>query len=352
MCRCPSENLILNFLSKIYQVVLILREILFKIGFYKKRKLGCKVISVGNITLGGTGKTPCVEMLANLIADYGGKVVLISRGYKRKSRRLRIVSDGMKIREERENAGDEPYFLAKTLKNIPVIVSRDRYKAGIIAINKFSSKTIILDDGFQRRYSLYRDLDIVLIDSTNPFGNYRLFPAGVLREPINKLNAADIFILTKVDEAENKEESKNRLNKIKKDCVILESIYKPVCFIRNEETKELNLVKNKKVFLLSSIANPFYFERIIEKLGGEVIHHLKYSDHHEYSNMDISIIKNKFKDSNSHFLITTEKDAVRLNNSDVISYREFPVYSLKIEFEILNDGKEKLLKILKSRGII
>lgn len=338
--------MILNLLSVIYRVVLILREVLFRIGLFKRKKLACFVVSVGNITLGGTGKTPCVESLANLIHSYGKKVSVISRGYKRKSKGLKVVSNGREILLSQNDSGDEAYYLAKTLKNIPVVVSKDRYKAGLVAIKKFLSEVIILDDGFQRRYSLRRDLDIVLIDSTNPFGNYRLFPAGILREPMDKLNGADVFILTKVDDARNKEELKMELTRIKNNCLILESVYNPVCFVFQDKVASLDFVRNKKVFLLSSIANPFYFERIIERLGAEIIQHLKYPDHYNYSLADFVKIENNFKNSKAEFLITTEKDAVRLHT------KELPVYSLKIEFEILDGGKEKLVELFKSRKIV
>lgn len=350
-------QMILDFLSGLYNVFLFLREIFYRIGIFKRKRLNCIVISVGNITLGGTGKTPFVESLADTIYSYNKKVVLISRGYKRKSKGLKIVSDGKEIFESQENSGDEAYYLAKRCKNIPVIVSKGRFSAGELAINKFLSDCLILDDGFQRRYGLSRDLDIVLIDSTNPFGNYKLFPSGILREPLNKLKDADVFILTKVDEAKNKEQLRNELIKIKKDCLILESIYNPVGFVSKDEQYMVGFVKNKKAFLVSSIGNPFYFERIIEKLDAIIIKHLKYPDHHNYSSYDIIKIENDFKKSKAEFLITTEKDIVKLGDCEPSGARLGPelsmnVYFLRIKFEFLKEDKEKFMEILKQKGII
>ena len=338
----------LNFLASLYRVLLLSRERLFQIGVLKRKRLGCSAVSVGNITLGGTGKTPCVEMLAKLIVSKGKSVSIISRGYKRKSKGLKVVTNGKGIIETAKDSGDEAYYLAKVLKNIPVIVCKNRYKAGIFAVSEFSSSVVILDDGFQRRYSLYRDLDIVLIDTTNPFGDYKLFPAGILREPINKLSCADVFILTKTDEAKNKEELKKEIRLINRDALIIESIYRPVCFIMQDKTVGLDFIGNKKVFLLSSIANPFYFERIISKLNCNIIGHLKYQDHYEYSYSDITKIEKKFNDSEADYLITTEKDTVRLNSVQIP--KELPIYSLKIEFEISNS--DKLVELLKLRRII
>ena len=340
----------LNFLSLIYKIVLILREFAFKTGILKKKKLDCFVVSVGNITLGGTGKTPCVEMLAKLISSYGKSVSIISRGYKRKSKGLRIVSDGRKIFTTKEDSGDESFYLAKTLLgNIPIIVCKDRYKAGLLAIKEFLSKVIILDDGFQRRYNLRRDLDIVLIDATNPFGNHKLFPSGILRESLGSLKDADIFILTKSDSAEDKEKLQGQLKQIKNNCSILESVYKPVSLIWNDEIKELSFIKNKRIFLLSGIGNPFYFEGMVVKLGANIIEHLKYPDHYRYSDNDILDIENRFKNSKSDIIITTEKDAIRLPEFKNIDTK---IYSLKIEFEILDEYKEKFIQLLKLRGII
>jgi tetraacyldisaccharide 4'-kinase len=185
--------------SQAYELAARLRVKLYETGFLKQQNLQCKVVSIGNITVGGTGKTPVTLHVADLLRRMGYKVAVISRGYGGSAgKKAGIVSDGQEIKMTPEEAGDEPYMISLKLKGIPVIVGRDRVKAGRFAIGEFGSDIIVLDDGFQH-LGLRRDLNIVLLDSANPFGNGYLLPRGVLREPLSHLGRADAFVLTRSD---------------------------------------------------------------------------------------------------------------------------------------------------------
>lgn len=330
-------KLMLLLISSVYFLIIKLKEFLYKTKIGQQKRLPCKVVSVGNITTGGTGKTPLTKFIAESLQDK--KVGILIRGYKRKSRdRIIVVRDNL----DPSCVGDEPYFLAKELPLVSVFVCKDRYAGGKFAIDKFKTEILILDDGFQRRLSLYRDIDIVVIDATNPFGNGHLIPAGILREDVKSLKDADIFFLTKVDGVENVKDLINQLKKINEKALIVESVYEPVelYYLFNwEEKYGTNEFKGKKILSLSGIGNPVYFERTVFKLSPKEIYPLRFLDHHNYTKEDILLINKK--SSNFDYIITTEKDSVKLFNllEDNLSKK---ILVLKIKIKIVKGEKEFL----------
>ncbi len=199
--------------SLLYGLVVSLRILLYQKGIFQSRSLPCKVISVGNITLGGTGKTPFVCWLAERIQGEGYRVAVLSRGYKGNfSGSFSLVSDGERTLCDVRQGGDEPYLMAQKLKGIPVIVGPQRWISGRYAVERFRTEVVILDDGFQH-LPLKRDLDLLLIDSSLPFGNGHLFPRGILREPLSGLSRADALILTKVGQSGNIKKIKENLSR-------------------------------------------------------------------------------------------------------------------------------------------
>ena len=201
--------LFLSMASKVYGGVVKIRRIFYKNGILISKKLSCPIISIGNITVGGTGKTPMTIYVAQVVKNLGYKVAIISRGYKGKAEKIGgIVSDGKGLLMTPENAGDEPYLMANRLKDVQVIVGKNRFDAGRLAIRKFDPDVIVLDDGFQH-LMLQRDLDMVLLDYHRPFGNGHLLPRGVMREPVSALLHADAIILTKSDTRNDNETSSN-----------------------------------------------------------------------------------------------------------------------------------------------
>jgi len=335
----------LQAISSIYGLGVRARLFLYRTGLLKESRLPCKVISVGNITLGGTGKTPTVEYIARLLKEEGMDVVLLSRGYGGRIREnFRVVSDGNRLLLSLGEAGDEPYMLAQRLQGIPIIVGRRRDLSGQYACAHFHSHVAILDDGFQH-LGVKRDVDILLVDSQTGFGNGRLFPRGPLREPLAHLSRADLFIMTKVENHRNCGALEERIKCHKRDAVIFHSNYSPDYLTDLNRGKRLPIeyIKERHVAALSGIANPAYFRRLLEFAGAKVEEEILFPDHHVYSGRDIPIIQRAM--NKAECILTTEKDAIKL--SGVIG-RDFPIVSLGIGLKITkgNHFRRLLLDLL------
>ncbi len=302
-------------LSIIYGIIIWVRNKLYDIKIFRSLKIdNCKLISVGNISIGGTGKTPVIKFLAIYLSQMGFKVAILSRGYRRSSKDTVIVSDGKQILVGLENAGDEPLLLAQQLKNIPIVVESDRNKGALIIQEKFQSDIILLDDAYQHR-RLHRDFDIVLVDASVGFGRGLLLPAGFLREPIKNLKRADLIWFTRIDQSKNLE---NLISQVRgyssspmiksKHCAI------EIIHTNTGNRYQLSYLNQKKVLLFSGIANPTSFEKMVTALGGKVVFHLKFSDHYQYKQTDINRVINRARDINADLILTTEKDFVRIMN--------------------------------------
>lgn len=318
-------------LSLIYGLIVRLLIFVYRI---KPRQLDCRVISVGNITLGGTGKTSLAALIARYLKQQGHRVAILSRGYKRK----------VKIYDLRftnyENMGDEPYMLAKNLGGIPVIVNKDRIKAAKQAIKAHNADTIILDDGFQQ-WKIEKDLEIVAIDSAKPFGNRQLIPRGILREPLSSLRRADIFILTKTNLNPDFQDIEHFLSRVNPAAQIFDSIHKPIGFYKLDNVNELlglDVLKGKKVTLISGIGDPESFENLIAGLGINIGLSFKFPDHHQYSQKDLESIVQESQKKSIDTIITTEKDAVRLYDMRY-AICDMQLLVLRIELVITNDEK-------------
>jgi len=325
-------------MASFYYLIIKLKLFLYEKKIIKQHSLKTKIISIGNITLGGTGKTPAVIEIANLFQN--NKLTILSRGYKSEyEHKIAIVSDGNEILLKQKEAGDEPYLLAKRLPSVPIIIGKDRVKSARYAIYKFGAEIIILDDGFQY-LPLKRDLDIVLIDGREPYGNTHIFPMGNLREPIESLKRAHIFIITKVDQCLNRSWIIQHLKRINPQAIILESIHKPIKFVGLDSKEEYHLeaIKDMDILALSSIGDPECFEATLRKLVNKKFIHLKFPDHYVYTKKDI----NKLTDylQGVSFIITTEKDIVRLKD---VAPPDFPILYLMIKFEIITPNWQKVI---------
>jgi tetraacyldisaccharide 4'-kinase len=343
----------LRQLSHLYTSIVRSRLLLYEHGIFRHHTLGCQVISVGNLTVGGTGKTPVVEVFARELQREGRKVAILSRGYKKvepgffekltdrmllreRSRPPRVVSDGSRLLLDSAMSGDEPYMLASNLHDVSVLVDKDRVKSGRYAINKLGCDTLILDDGFQY-LALKHRVEIVLVDSTNPFGNEYTLPRGVLREPIRNIRRANFIFITKSD-GSGVPTLKARLRELNPTAEIIECRHcaRYVQNVFSAERKELDFLKGLKVVALSGIAAPAGFESEIERRGATLLDRHNFADHHRYSQQEIIDIINKSKQLGAEAIITTEKDAVRfpeLHRWDV------PTYFLRVDIEILS-GEE------------
>jgi tetraacyldisaccharide 4'-kinase len=346
--RASLLRALLRGLSVIFYILVQMRLWLHKHRILRARTLGCQVISVGNVTVGGTGKTPIVETFARALTEKGRKVAILSRGYKsrktplwekilKKEERLpRVVSDGERLLLNSDLAGDEPYMLASNLAEVSVLVDKDRVKAGKYAIRKLECDTLVLDDGFQY-LKLENRLDIVLVDYTNPFGYGNVLPRGLLREPARNIKRAGFIFITKCP-PEGAPELKAKLRELNPHAEISECRHTSK-YLQNVYTREqtaLDTLAGKKVSAISGIAVPESFENGLRRLGAEIVHHARYADHHRYSQQEIIETINQAVAAGAEMILTTEKDAVRF---PLIERCDLPVIYLRVEIEMLSGSE-------------
>ena len=340
----------LGALSLLFGVAVQLRLWLYRRGVLRPHELGCQVISVGNLTVGGTGKTPIVETLARELQRSGRRVAILSRGYKKQSRpllqklldRLRgrrrrqeplVVSDGRRLLLDSAVGGDEPFMLASNLPDVVVLVGRDRVRSGRRAIQEFGCDTLILDDGFQYLRLKHR-LDIVLVDRTNPFGNRRLLPGGILREPVSNIRRAVFIFITKSRDG-GADDLKALLRRHNPDAEISECRHCPRYLreVYSGEQRLLEFLQGLEIGAISGIAAPKGFEDELIRLGARLLYHKRYADHHRYTQQELIEAINKAMARGAKALVTTEKDAVRFPH---VARRDLPIYYLRVEIEMLS----------------
>ncbi len=314
----PPYFIILKILSWVYYIAITIKLTGYRLKILKQYKLGRPVISVGNITLGGTGKTPAVISIAKQLLDSKKKVVILLRGYRSKyENSFAVVSDEKKVLLSPDEAGDEPYSIARKLPGVPVLIGKNRYYSGTYAIKEFSPDLILLDDGFTH-LPLYRDINILLINSREPFGRDGLFPMGTLREPLESLQRADIFLLTRINQVKKEEIDAiiTRLSSLNSGAKILQSSHKPIRIYNINDEMESYLpevVKGKRVMIISGIADSYSFEQMImRELNADELLPLRFGDHHHYTQKDIVLIMGCIEAYLPDFILTTEKDGVKL----------------------------------------
>lgn len=335
-------------LSFIYERVVQLRLYLYRKRILRERTLGCLVISIGNLTVGGTGKTPIVEKFARALRQGGRRVAILSRGYKsipppsEKRRGLfhskpivppRIVSDGQSLLLNSATAGDEPYMLANNLKDVIVLVDKDRVKSGRFAIKELKADTLLLDDGLQYLRLKHR-LDIVLIDRQAPFGNEYLLPRGTLREPPRNLRRASYIFITK-STGEPNDQLIKRIRRYNRTAEIIECAHQPL-YLQNVASAEqvpLDKLQGAYIGAISGIAQPDSFENGLRDLGAKIEVSKRYADHHRYSESELQTFINRCIRRDLAMIVTTEKDAVRFPR---LTNPEVPIYFLRVEIEILS----------------
>jgi tetraacyldisaccharide 4'-kinase len=319
----------LYLLSVPYRWAVQARVLFYDVGLLRTKRLPCPVISVGNVTVGGTGKTPLVMALARGLMDRGIPVAILSRGYKGKKTSGPLVSDGQIVFLSPEESGDEPFLMAKSLKGIPVLVGKDRFVTGRMALQRFGIRGLLLDDGYQH-LQLYRDLNILLIDSHIGFGDHHLLPRGILREPLSHLRRVHLFLLTKVEDLEACQPLEAKLHQIHPSSPVFHSHYEPLGLIGpEEEWEELHSLKGKKALVLSGIANPNYFSSLLKKCGMEIVKEAIFPDHHLYTAKDLAFLEKQGKGAD--WFVTTEKDMVKLMRLNI---GHLPIRALRIELRI------------------
>lgn len=313
-----SVETVLQVLSVLYGAAMAIRARLYAQGVLPSRSLPCRVVSIGNIVAGGTGKTPMAIFVAETIRDLGYRVVVISRGYHgRMEKSGGVVSDGCRLCKGPEYAGDEPYLMAAILKDIPVVVGKDRYAAGILAIQRFNPDVIVLDDAFQHM-RLKRDVNLVLLDHRSPLGNGFLLPRGRLREPVSALHRAQALIFTRSRDAL----APHRIDFPAGRCPVFHSVHAPV--IRKTAHASDSLVKDgmgisilqgKKAVAFAGLADNDQFFDSLERVGCLLVHTIAFGDHHRYENSDLARIVATAKAEGADMLATTFKDWVKIEHA-------------------------------------
>ncbi len=362
---------VLAVLSVVYQLLVLGRNAAFNRGWVHQTTLPCLVISVGNITAGGTGKTPVVQYLARFFQGQGHRVCILTRGYRSQlgsSDAFVVVSDYDSIQMGAHEAGDEAVLLAQSLPGVPVVVGKDRTRSGAAAVQQFQPSIMILDDGFQHR-RLWRDVDLVVVDATRPFGNGYLLPRGFLREPLTSLKRADAVIVSRTDQVsqETLAATVNSLVRVNGCAPVFCTVHSPD-LLRELCTEERlarkgrvssqlrsgggrgdvasivhppSFLKGKRVIAASGIGNPAAFVETIAGLGARVLRHIGFPDHHHYEESDINHIVGAALDSQADAVVITEKDAVKISDDLRRSIQQSKVvfYVLTIALLPLQEGQ-------------
>jgi tetraacyldisaccharide 4'-kinase len=341
-------------LSKVYQLVLTIYRFCIQARLMRDSTLGIQVIAIGNLTFGGTGKTPVVEKFARELQRQGRTVAILSRGYRSRPQPLsetlmnkllfredstppRVVSDGKNLLLDSDTAGDEPYMLASNLKDVVVLVDKNRVKSGRYAIEQYGCDTLLLDDGFQYWRLAGRRQDVVLVDCQQPFGNEHLLPRGTLREPPSHLARANVIFITKSDG--KTAALRERISRYNPAAGIIECIHAPLYFedVFTGERKGLDFVKGMRLASLSGIAQPESFEQSLVTLCRELVYSKRFADHHRFSQQEILNAINRSKKRQAEVIITTQKDAVRFPKLD---RRDLPIYFMRVEIKILSGAED------------
>lgn len=349
--RATLARWILWCFSGLFRFAVWVKMVRFRRGWTKQHYLGTHVISIGNITVGGTGKTPVVELIARTLSQRKLKPAILSRGYKskklpdaqewlsRKNGELiaaenmpKVVSNGGKPLLDVQYAGDEPWMLAKNLPGVCVVVDKNRVKGGRFAVAELEADILILDDGLQN-LPLAHSTDIVLVDQNAPFGTGQMLPRGTLREPARNLCRADYILITKCDGSSNTALIK-KIRRFNKNAEIIECTHGPQYLenVFSGERMELDELDDKYVAAISGIAVPESFEKILRKLGASVEFHRVFSDHHSFNQKEIDRFMTRCVQRDIEYIITTEKDAVRFMKPTEL---DVPIYFLRIEVDIL-----------------
>lgn len=323
--------------SVVYRIGLWVYLSVYGMGLRKRYKLGVPVISVGNLTFGGTGKTPAVQTLCRTLVEQGKRVVVLSRGHGGSAKGAVIASDGEKILSDSAEAGDEPILLARTLPGVPIVVGKDRRVSGKLAIERFSPDVIVLDDGLQY-WQLHRDLDIVVLDARKPFGSGFVMPMGDLREPLSGLRRAGVVLLSNarsISDVEYKSLTK-RISRLAPEAKIFRCAHEAVSFrnIKTGEEADLTWVGRRGILAFCGIGKPLSFLDMLEGLGASVTRSVVFPDHHRLSYRDISSIIDEAAAGGAEAIVTTEKDIARLGECAPIPN----LYALIIRLEIEDSG--------------
>ena len=339
--------------AKLYELAVRLRVAAYETDYLKQKKLDATVISVGNLTLGGAGKTPMADYIARYLKSEGHSVAVLTRGYARESSGMRVLNDpsadSVAAGSYRE-FGDEPLMLARSLSDIPIIVDKDRYKAGRWVESEFGSEVLVLDDGYQH-LALARDLNILLIDATDPLGGFEMLPFGRLREPLYGIKRADAIIITRADRPFDQGQTQAIIKYYCGDRVPVMYFYSAITKLRHLATGEVYDsadLAGWNVAVACGIGNPQAFAEDILQIGINIVSENFFADHHAFQQEDLDRLTRDARDAGADAIVTTEKDAVRLEG---LTHGDVPIYAAQLELQSDDEVRLKslLLRTVSSR---
>jgi tetraacyldisaccharide 4'-kinase len=334
---------VLKFVSLFYSLIVKVRVWFYQKNIFETRRLPVPVISVGNLTLGGTGKTPMAIWVAQKLLKNGFQPAILSRGYQAKTRKsIEIVSDRNGILVGPELSGDEPAMMARRLRGVPVIVGKDRYEAGMLAVEKLEVDSLILDDGYQR-LDVKRDLNILLIDHSHGFENDTIFPAGTLRESLKEAKRADLVCFTRVI-ADNQDPPVKKYANV--PIIKSQTVINVLIDLELKKTKNINDLKGLRVCAFCGIAQPEKFKKLLELYGAQVVSFSSFPDHHYFKSGDIKNVEEKARSCEAEIILTTEKDSVKLLEFSF----SIPLFVTILDLNWL-EGEEILNRLLSHESI-
>jgi tetraacyldisaccharide 4'-kinase len=337
---------LLSALAPVYCAGLELYLLPYNVGIRKRRRLPCPVLCIGNLTTGGTGKTPMTQAVCRLLQTHGKQVVVLSRGYGGQNEYgCAVVSDGERLLLTAPESGDEASLLAASLPGVPVVVGKDRRVTGALAWEQFRPDVIVLDDGMQF-WQLHRDLDIVLLNACEPFDNGWTFPRGLLREPPSHLRRAGIVVLTNAQRAGGAQIAavRKRVEKLAPGRPILTADLSPTGLrgLTGKMNCPLSWLQGRKVAALSALGNPAAFETMLEALGADLVARHRFRDHKKITDDELAQVCAASKAAGAEVVVTTEKDAVKLNAETTA----LPLFALQVEMHV--EGKSDLSRVIES----
>lgn len=326
-----GPSFVLGTLALGYHGLLDAREWLYERGVLRANRLACPVVSVGNLTVGGTGKTPAVELAVKTLTDLGCRPAVVSRGYRRQSSGVQVVADTASIRLDADEAGDEPFLLARRMPGIPIVVGSSRYEAARLAVQRFGTTAIVLDDGFQHR-TLVKDLEIVMVRARNPWGNGQLLPHGPLREPLAALARADLVVAATLG-GEDLGEVERTVAAYAPTVPVIRARYVAVECWEAERMRPhpVGDLGGGPLLAFAGIASPDAFRRTLAGLGVKVVDMVALADHHWYTAAELRELATRARAIGASGLVTTEKDWVRLRR---LLLPPCPVYVVSIRLEL------------------
>jgi len=298
-----------------YRAALVVQSRVYDLGLLPTGRLPCPVVSIGNLTVGGSGKTPLVELAALTLAELGAVPAIVSRGYRRETRGAQVVADRQGLRLSPRAAGDEPVLLAERLPGMPVVVGENRYQAGRIALERLGASAIVLDDGFQNR-TIAKDLEVLAVSERTPWGNGRLFPAGPLREPLHALRRAHVVVVTNAGEAAGLAEVRRVLERHECSAPVLTAGYQIIGVFDAQRGERLDpgVLAGRRLVGFAGLAAPRGFRETLAAMGVTVPDFVEFPDHHWYAPHDLELLTARADRARAEGLVTTEKDAVRLRD--------------------------------------